>query len=81
MRHGFVVALMVTLVAVGLGVASAATVTPQLYALLPSDYPGPLIRVCSTEYGICLIPFTIQPGAPCECVTAGGTWLPGVTVH
>lgn len=69
------------LVAVVLSVASVATATPPLYALLPPDYPGPLIRVCHTDYGICLIPFTIQPGAPCECVTAGGTWVPGVTVH
>jgi hypothetical protein len=35
---------------------------PQLYALLPSDYPCPLIRICSTEQGICLIPFTVAPG-------------------
>ena len=77
MRHG----LLVALVAVVLGVASAQMSTPPFYALLPSDYQGPLIRVCHTEYGICPIPFTIQPGAPCECVTAGGTWVPGVTVH
>ena len=77
MRHGF----LVTLTVIGLSMASAEMSTPPLYALLPSDYPGPLIRVCHTDYGICAIPFTIQPGAPCECVTAGGTWVPGVTVH
>ncbi len=78
MRHGHLAALM----AVILGVTSAGVAaTPPFYELLPSDYPGPLIRVCHTEYGICLIPFTIQPGAPCECVTAGGAWVPGVTVH
>ena len=77
MRYGCLAAL----VAVVLSVASAAMATPPFYALLPSDYPGPLIRVCHTEYGICLIPVTIQPGAPCECVTAGGTWVSGVTVH
>ena len=73
--------LLVGLLTIALAAASAGAVTPPFYALLPSDYPGPLIRVCHTEYGICLIPFTIQPGAPCECVTAGGTWVPGVTVQ
>ena len=58
-----------------------AVATPPFYTLLPFDYPGPLIRVCRTEYGICLIPFTIEPGAPCECVTAGGVWVPGVSIH
>jgi hypothetical protein len=77
MRQGYLTAL----VAVVLSLATAGGATPPLYALLPSDYPGPLIRVCHTAYGICLIPFTIQPGAPCECVTAGGTWVSGVTVH
>jgi len=77
MRHGSLVAL----IAVVLGVASSQMSTPPFYVLLPSDYPGALIRVCHTSYGICAFPFTIQPGAPCECVTAGGTWVPGVTVH
>jgi len=77
MRHGYLVGLM----AIVLGVTPVQMTTPPFYALLPSDYPGPLIRVCHTEYGICLIPVTIQPGAPCECVTAGGTWVSGVTVH
>ncbi|TMQ18883.1 MAG: hypothetical protein E6K82_19615 [Candidatus Rokuibacteriota bacterium] len=76
MRHGYLAALVAVVLAL-----TAAETTPPFYALLPSDYAGPLIRVCHTEYGICLIPFTIQPGAPCECVTAGGTWVPGVTVH
>jgi hypothetical protein len=44
-------------------------------------YPGALIRVCHTDYGICLIPFTVQPEAPCQCVTAAGVWVPGLTVH
>ena len=74
-------ACLVALMAVILGLTAAQEATPPFYALLPPDYPGPLIRVCHTEYGICLIPFTTQPGAPCECVTAGGTWVPGVTVH
>ena len=55
--------------------------TPPFFALLPFDYPGPLIRVCRTDYGICLIPYTIQPGTPCQCRAAGGTWLPGVSIH
>ncbi len=74
-------ACLVVLTAVILVLTAAQEATPPFYALLPPDYPGPLIRVCHTEYGICLIPFTTQPGAPCECVTAGGTWVPGVTVH
>jgi hypothetical protein len=77
MRHGYVGAVL----AVVLGLTSAAAAPPPFYELLPFDYPGPLIRVCHTDYGICLIPFTIQPGAPCECVTAGGAWVSGVTVH
>ena len=54
---------------------------PPLYVLLPRDYPCPLIRVCSTAYGICLIPFPVRPGTPCQCQAANGTWLPGVCVH
>ena len=54
---------------------------PQLYALLPSDYPCPLIRVCSTEQGICLIPFTVAPGTPCHCQAADGAWVPGLCVR
>jgi hypothetical protein len=77
MRHALLVAVM----AVILTLTSAEVATPPLYELLPSDYRGPLIRVCHTEYGICLIPFTTQPGAPCECVTVAGIWVSGVTVH
>jgi len=51
---------------------------PHLYQLLPPDYPYPLIRVCSTPEGICLIPFTVFPGAPCQCQRADGVWVPGV---
>ena len=54
---------------------------PQLYELLPHDYPCPLIRVCSTDYGICLIPFTIMPGTPCYCQAADGTWVSGLCVR
>jgi len=73
--------LLVGLLTIALAAASTGAATPPLYALLPSDYPGPLIRVCHTESGICLIPFTIQPGTPCACVAANGTWVPGITVH
>jgi hypothetical protein len=73
------------LTAVILSVISAAfaaeVAAPPLYKLLPFDYPGPLIRVCRTEYGICLIPFTIVPGTPCECVTAEGIWVHGVSIR
>lgn len=68
------------MMAVILGVTPGVA-TPPFYALLPFDYPGPLIRVCHTEDGICLIPSTIEPGAPCECVAAAGTRVPGVTFH
>jgi hypothetical protein len=54
---------------------------PQFYALLPHDYPCPLIRVCHTEAGICLIPFTIAPGTPCQCQAANGEWVHGLCVR
>jgi len=53
---------------------------PCLVAVMV-DYPGSLIRVGRTDYGICLIPYTIQPETPCECRAVGGTWLPGVSIH
>jgi hypothetical protein len=77
MRHG----LMAGLLTIVLAATSTDVAAPPFYALLPPDYPGPLIRVCHTQYGICLIPFTIQPGMPCQCVAADGTWVPGLTVH
>ncbi len=52
--------------------------SPPLYQLLPHDYPYPLIRLCYTYAGICLIPFTIQPGTPCECVASNGVRVSGV---
>lgn len=60
MRHAFLVGLLATILAAG----SSGVEAPPLYELLPPYYPGPLIRVCHTDYGICRIPFTIQPGAP-----------------
>ena len=54
---------------------------PAFYALLPHDYPCSLIRVCSTQSGICAIPFTVQPGTPCSCQAPNGTWVPGVCVR
>lgn len=57
------------------------TPAPQFYQLLPPDYPYALIRVCSTQWGICAIPSTVMPGTPCSCLAADGTWLPGVCVR
>jgi hypothetical protein len=71
------------IVAVALGMPAAAQRFPEatLYELLPFDYPYPLIRVCSTEEGICLIPFPVQPGTPCSCQRPDGTWVNGVCVR
>ena len=55
--------------------------SPPFYQLLPPYYPYPLIRVCSTQWGICAIPVGIQPGTPCSCLAAYGAWLPGVCVR
>jgi hypothetical protein len=55
--------------------------SPPLFQLLPFSYPYPLIRVCRTDYGICLIPSSVRPGTPCSCLAANGAWLPGVCVH
>jgi hypothetical protein len=54
---------------------------PPFYDLLPADYAYPLIRVCSTEEGICAIPFTVQPGTPCSCRRPDGAWVAGVCVR
>lgn len=54
---------------------------PPLYALLPANYPCSLIRVCSTQWGICAIPYPVRPGTPCQCQVANGAWLPGVCTH
>ncbi len=54
---------------------------PPLYALLPSNYPYSIARVCSTQWGICALPTTVVPGTPCYCQAANGTWLPGVCTH
>jgi len=54
---------------------------PAFYVLLPHNYPCSLIRVCSTQWGICAIPYTVKPGTPCSCQAANGTWLSGVCVH
>jgi len=54
---------------------------PQFYQLLPPNYPYALIRVCSTQWGICTIPSSVMPGTPCSCQAADGTWVPGVCVR
>lgn len=69
------------LVASAVGAAAQETPVPQFYQLLPSDYPHPLIRVCSTQWGICAIPATIMPGTPCSCQTSSGAWVPGVCMR
>jgi len=81
MRSAYVVVLAAFILGVISAALAAEVAAPPFYKLLPFDYPGPLIRVCRTEYGICLIPFTIVPGAPCECVTADGIWVHGVSIH
>jgi len=52
--------------------------TPPFYQLLPHEYPYPLIRTCYTHAGICVIPFTIQPGTPCYCEASNGVRVSGV---
>ena len=54
---------------------------PAFYALLPHDYPCSLVRVCSTQWGICAIPHTIQFGTSCQCQAVNGAWLLGVCVR
>ena len=53
-------------VTVALCIPAAGQRFPEapLYQLLPPDWPYPLIRTCSTDEGICLLPFTIPPGSP-----------------
>jgi hypothetical protein len=70
--------LVVTLVVPATGQQATA---PLFYRLLPRDYPYPLIRVCATAWGICAIPATVPPGAPCQCLAANGAWVPGVCTH
>jgi hypothetical protein len=75
------------LILAGLIVASALVATaqetpvPQFYQLLPLDYPYNLIRVCSTQWGLCAIPSTVMPGTPCYCQASDGAWLPGVCMR
>ena len=74
--------LVATLFAISVVAAQAQeTPTPQFYQLLPPNYPYALIRVCSTQWGICAIPSSIMPGTPCSCQAADGTWVPGVCVR
>ena len=82
-RHGrarliFLGVLIVALVAPATGQQCPA---PEFYMLLPHNYPCNLIRVCSTPWGICAIPYPVQPGTPCHCRAANGAWLPGVCVR
>jgi hypothetical protein len=72
-----------SLIAVALCVPVAGQQFPEapLYDLLPADWRYPIIRVCSTEEGICRIPFTIAPGRPCSCRRPDGTWVDGVCIR
>jgi len=71
------------LVAVALCIPAAGQQFPEapLYQLLPEDWPYPLIRVCSTDEGICLIPFTVPPGRPCSCQRSDGSWVDGLCIR
>ena len=76
-----VAAAAILILALVVPVAAQQYPSPPFYQLLPPDYPYPLIRVCSTQWGICAIPVGIQPGTPCSCLAAYGGWLPGVCVR
>ena len=76
-----VAAAAILIVALVVPVAAQQYPSPPFYQLLPPDYPYPLIRVCSTQWGICAIPAGIAPGTPCSCLAAYGAWLPGVCVR
>jgi hypothetical protein len=80
-----VLALALILIALGLMPAGSSPAqqfpAPPLYALLPPDYPYPLIRVCYTAQGICAVPFATQPGQPCACQRPDGYWVRGVCTH
>ena len=52
--------------------------SPPLYAMLPHNYPYPLIRVCDTPQGICAVPFATRPGQSCLCQRPDGYWVQGV---
>jgi len=74
--------LAAALLVVSAGAAGAQeTPAPQFYQLLPPNYPYALIRVCSTQWGICAIPSSVMPGTPFSCQAADGTWVPGVCVR
>ena len=69
-RRLFVVGL---IVASAIAASGQETPVPEFYPLLPPNYPYPLIRVCSTQWGVCAIPAPVMPGTPCSCQAADGT--------
>jgi hypothetical protein len=75
--------LIVLALALGQAGSSAAQQfpSPPLYALLPHNYPYPLIRVCYTPQGICAVPHATPPGQPCACQRPDGYWVQGVCTH
>ena len=73
--------LTIWLVAFAIPASAQQIPAPPFYQLLPLDYPHSLIRVCSTQWGICAIPGHIAPGTPCQCLAANGRWVPGLCVR
>lgn len=75
--------LLASLLSLALCIPAAGQRFPEapLYQLLPADWPYPLIRVCSTDEGICLIPFTVPPGRPCSCQRSDESWVDGVCIR
>jgi hypothetical protein len=73
--------LLAALLALSVVAQAQETPVPQFYQLLPANYPYNLIRVCSTQWGICAIPATVMPGTPCSCQAADGTWVSGVCMR
>ncbi len=82
-RHVLTGAASIALLVVALVVPATGqqVPAPPFYHLLPADYRYSLIRVCSTRWGICVIPVTVQPGTPCQCLAPNGAWVPGVCTH
>jgi len=54
---------------------------PPFFELLPPGRDYPIARVCSTDQGICALPLTHPPGAPCSCRRSDGVMVSGVCTH
>lgn len=64
---------------VQVGVGQCPELVP--YQLVPADWPCPVIPVCSTQYGICRLPYVASSGQPCYCRAADGQWIRGVCIR